>query len=175
MLFLLFPFFKGRFIAFLKWSPKLFFSPIIAHLLYLVIFGASLGKNIPISFGGQDVSYLLFLVPGLVAMSVFYGALENSSASVISGRFSGDLQDLKTSPFHHEELVAAISLGAVVRGFVVGAHVFLASQVFYFFNVGKWVPIYSVGLLLLFCFLGALCFGMLGMTVAMLARSFESI
>ena len=52
---------------FLKVIFQTVFTPLINATLYLLIFGLSLGKNIHLEGG---LSYLAFLIPGLVMMSV---------------------------------------------------------------------------------------------------------
>src|SRR5689334_19759882 len=102
---------------FLKVIVQTIFTPLINALLYLLIFGVSLGQNIKAPGGG---SYLLFIIPGLVMMGCLNNAFANSSSSIITAKFGGDLEDFRISPISHLQIVWAMSIGGVIRGFVVG-------------------------------------------------------
>ncbi|MCB0363514.1 MAG: ABC transporter permease, partial [Bdellovibrionales bacterium] len=64
---------------FLKVIVQTIVSPLINSSLYLLIFGVSLGKSIEV-LGGM--SYLAFLIPGLVMMSCLNNSFQNTSSSV---------------------------------------------------------------------------------------------
>ena len=80
---------------FAKVAVQTVITPLITSSLYLLIFGVSLGQSITLTSG---VSYLAFIIPGLMMMGVLNNSYQNSSATIVSGKFSGDLQDLKVSP-----------------------------------------------------------------------------
>src|ERR1041385_4294660 len=79
--------------------------PFVNSTLYLLIFGVSLGKNIQVS---PEYSYLAFLIPGLVMMAVLNNAFQNSSSSISTSKFHGDLEDLRMVPLSATQIVAAM-------------------------------------------------------------------
>ena len=83
-------------------------APVLTAMLYLLIFGHVLGASVQVYPG---VSYLAFLVPGLVMMSVLQNAFANSSSSLIQSKIMGNL----VFSFAH----AAVALGLVWRVFAV--------------------------------------------------------
>lgn len=70
-------------LRFKKIAIQTIFAPILMAALYLVVFGQVLGGRMP-TFEG--VSYIHFLVPGLVMMSLLQNAFGNSSSSMLSAK-----------------------------------------------------------------------------------------
>ncbi|MBX3022505.1 MAG: ABC transporter permease [Bdellovibrionales bacterium] len=147
-------------------------TPFVSSTLYLMIFGVSLGSQIVLQDG---VPYLAFLIPGLVMMGCLNNAFQNSSSSIISSKFSGDLEDLKAAPFSPSQIIWSLSLAALVRGLVVGTVTFLVGQCCYYFMYGDFMSIAAPLVLFSFLVLGGLCFANLGITVAFWARTFDQM
>ncbi len=157
---------------FLKVSVQTVFSPLISSGLYLLIFGVSLGGNIEL---GHQVSYLAFLIPGLVMMSVLNNSFQNSSSSIVSGKFSGDLEDWKISPLKESEILAALALGGLTRGLVVGVVTFLTGEAFYYFINGELLALEAPLWLVTFLVIGGASFALFGVTIAFWARTFDQL
>ena len=75
----------------------------------------------------RRVPYTAFLVPGLVMMSVLQNAFANSSSSLIQSKITGNLIFVLLPPLSPLDIFGAYVLGAMVRGLVVGAGVFLVT------------------------------------------------
>ena len=157
---------------FLKVIFQTVFTPLINATLYLLIFGLSLGKNIHLEGG---LSYLAFLIPGLVMMSVLNNAFQNSSSSIVAGKFAGDLEDLKVVPLSSNQIIWALSIAGVCRGFVVGLITFLVGEVFYFLIENSFLGIANPFILLFFLIAGGLVFAQLGITIAFWAKTFDQV
>ena len=157
---------------FLKVIFQTVFSPLISSTLYLLIFGVSLGGSIAMKSGG---SYLEFLIPGLVMMSALNNAFQNSSSSIVSGKFSGDLEDWRVVPLSDQQIIWAISLGGLTRGFMVGFVTLIVGAVFLWFVEGTIISFAHPLLLLFFIVVGGLSFAKLGISVAFWARSFDQV
>jgi ABC-2 type transport system permease protein len=157
---------------FLKVIVQTVFTPLINSALYLLIFGVSLGSRITLD---HPVSYLAFLIPGLVMMSVMNNAFQNSSSSIVSGKFSGDLEDLKVVPLTSQAIVWAYSIGGLTRGLMVGAITLLVGEVFLRLVEGQFVAIAHPAALLFFLAVGGLLFAKLGIAVAFWVKSFDQM
>lgn len=157
---------------FFKVAVQTIFSPIVSSGLYLLIFGVSLGKNISLNGG---ISYLAFLIPGLVMMSVLNNSYQNSSSSVVSGKFGGDLEDWRIVPLSPQAILWALSLGGLTRGLIVGCITFAVGEVFYYVMNGVVMIPAHPGLLLLFLTLGGLSFAMFGISIAFWAKTFDHV
>ncbi len=146
--------------------------PIITSFIYLLIFGVSLGKNIHIL---ESISYLEFLIPGLVMMGCLNNSYQNSSSSVLGLKFSGEIVDLKVAPLRVQQIVWAMALGGLCRGLIVGMVIFIFGECFYFFYMGYFlIPAHSL-YALLFCIIGGLAFSKLGISVSFRAKSFDHL
>lgn len=147
-------------------------SPIISSSLYLLIFGVSLGKSIQLENG---LSYLAFLIPGLVMMGCLNNSFQNASSSIVSSKFSGDLEDYRAAPLSNQQIIWAIAFGGLFRGLVVGVITFIVGEVFFWQTQGELLTIAHPLHLLVFLVFGGLSFAMLGMSVAFWARTFDQM
>jgi ABC-2 type transport system permease protein len=157
---------------FLKVSGQTVLTPLMNSSLYLLIFGVSLGSQIQLS---MDISYLGFLIPGLVMMSCLNNAFQNSASSVINGKFSGDIEDWKVAPLANWELIWAIGLGGVVRGFTVGFVTWGVGQVFFYIYEGQWLGVEHTLWLFFFLTVGAASFSFIGLSAAFWSKNFDQI
>ena len=157
---------------FIKVLAQTIFIPTINSFIYLLIFGVSLGRNIQVLEG---ISYLEFLIPGLVMMGCMNNSYQNGSSSLLGMKFGGEIIDLKSAPLTIQHIIWAMSLGGLCRGLFVGMVVFISGEVFYYFHEGAWIipkyPFYFI----LFCAIGGLAFTKLGIAVAFWARSFDHV
>lgn len=147
-------------------------TPLITSSLYLLIFGVSLGKSITLNTG---VSYLAFLIPGLIMMGCLNNAFQNSSSSIVSGKFSGDLEDFKVSPLSPQQIVWAMAVGGLCRGLIVGLMTYLVGQGFHYWAEGDFLYIAHSFWLLFFITVGGLGFAQLGLSVSFWAKTFDQM
>lgn len=146
-------------------------TPLISSTLYLLIFGVSLGSHV--SMG--ESKYLAFLIPGLMMMGLMNNAFQNSSSSLVSSKFTGDIEDLGVVPLTRNHIIWALSLASVVRGVLVSAMTLLAGEVFYYFQYQQFLSIEHPLWLFYFLILAGLVFGQMGMMTAFWAKSFDQL
>ena len=141
-------------------------APVISAVLYIVVFGVFVGSQIPEVDG---VSYIEFLIPGLIMMSVITTSYFNSSLSILIAKFFNNLTELLTAPLSYFESVLALTLGGVMRGSLVGVLTLLAS---FFF-----VPIRMFDILVFayFMFFVAVIFSSIGVMMGLWAETFEHL
>lgn len=157
---------------FLKVATQTVFMPVVNSSLYLLIFGISLGSRL----GDQnEVSYLAFLIPGLVMMSALNNALMNSSSSIIIAKFSGELEDLRVAPLSPSNILWAMAFGGLFRGYVVGGITFFVGLAFYRIYNHEWLSIAHPFALFFFISAGSLAFGKIGIAVALWAKNFDHV
>ncbi|MDH5486883.1 MAG: ABC transporter permease, partial [Gammaproteobacteria bacterium] len=128
-------------------------APVITAMLYLVVFGHVFEGRVQ-AFPG--VSYTVFLIPGLMMMSVIQNAFANSSSSLIQSKVTGNILFMMLTPLSHFEFFLAYVLASVVRGVLVGIGVFLVALVF------TEIPVKHPGFILLFMFLSSATLGTVG-------------
>src|SRR3989338_2945337 len=115
--------------------------PIISSALFIFVFGFSIGRNMNLVVEG--VSYLSFMVPGLVMMHLIEGSYGNTSSSLFISRWHNHIQEMLLSPLSYFEMVLGFLVGGVSRGILAASGVYLVSLVFtqfVFFNF--WIVLY---------------------------------
>ncbi|WP_413294056.1 ABC transporter permease [Bdellovibrio sp. HCB185ZH] len=164
--------FRREIARFLKVIVQTIVTPFVSSFLYLLIFGVSLGATMPTH---QGVKYLSFLIPGLMMMGLMNNAFQNSSSSIVSSKFSGDLEDLRVAPISNQEIIWAMSLAALVRGFIVALITYIVGSVFCWYQQGEILtiahPLYAV----FFVIVAGLIFALLGISVAFWATTFDQL
>jgi ABC-2 type transport system permease protein len=93
-------------------------APVISSILFILVFGLSLGGRIKHIEG---VDYDVFIVPGLITMAMVQAAYSNNASSVFQARFDRYLNDVLAAPMRSWEINLALSIGGVVRALLIGA------------------------------------------------------
>jgi len=140
--------------------------PAITMTLYFVIFGNLIGGRIGSMHG---VSYMAFIVPGLIMMSVITNSYANVASSFFSAKFQRNIEELLVAPVPNYVIIAGYVGGGVARGLCVGILVTAVSLFFVPFQVHSWL---FVALTLL---LTAVLFSLAGLLNAVFAKTFDDI
>lgn len=149
---------------FLKVSMQTLLTPIITTLLYLLVFGHVLEEHIEVYPG---LSYIAFLIPGLVMMSVIQNAYANSSSSLIQSKINGSLVFVLLAPLSAMEIYLAFVGAAIARAVLVGVGVYLTT--FWFAEM----PLYSLISVVVFTLLASATLGAMGIITALCADTFD--
>ena len=86
--------------------------PAITMSLYFVIFGSLIGNRIG-EMGG--FTYMEFIVPGLIMMSVITNSYANVSSSFFSAKFQRNIEELLVSPVPTSVIILGYVGGGVAR------------------------------------------------------------
>lgn len=138
--------------------------PVITMMLYFIIFGQLIGSRIGEMHG---VSYMQFIVPGLIMMSAITNSFANVASSFYSTKFARNVEELLVSPTSPHIIILGYISGGMARGILVGFLVTLVSLFFVRFDVYSWWVI--VGILLM----TTATFALGGLINAVFARSFD--
>ena len=147
------------------WAQTLV-PPAITMTLYFLIFGGLIGSRIG-DMGG--FSYMQFIVPGLVMMSVIQNSYGNISSSFFGAKFGRHVEELLVSPMPNWVILTGYVAGAVLRGLMVGAIVLCIAMLFTPVHVPH--PLVMLSSVLL----GATIFSLAGFVNAALAKKFDDI
>ena len=90
---------------------------LISSLLYIIVFGTTLGSRIS-SIDG--VPYINFIVPGLAMMSVINQAYQNSASSIMQGKYLKFIEDILIAPLSAFEISLGYIIGGALRGLICG-------------------------------------------------------
>lgn len=119
-----FTLFEKEILRFRKIALHSICAPILTSTLYLLVFGNVLEEKMTMLAG---VSYIDFLVPGLVMMALLQNSFANSASSILQSKIIGNMMFVLMPLFSGCQLAAAYICASVVRGLVVAAGVFAAS------------------------------------------------
>lgn len=148
------------------WTQTLI-PPAITMTLYFVIFGKLIGSRIGTIQGG--FTYMQYIVPGLVMMSIITNSYGNISSSFFGAKFQRSVEEMLVSPMPSWVILLGYVTGAVARGLVVGALVLLIALFFTSLHVMH--PL----LTFLSVLLGATIFSLAGFVNAVYAKKFDDI
>jgi len=140
--------------------------PAITMTLYFIIFGELIGRRIG-DMGG--FSYMQYIVPGLVIMSVITNSYGNMVSSFFGAKFGKHIEELLISPLPNWIILAGYVTGALTRGLMVGVVVMAVSLLFTRIDVQY--PLIMVSVMVL----TAVVFALAGMVNAIFAQKFDDI
>lgn len=140
--------------------------PVITISLYFVIFGSFIGSQLREIDG---YSYMAFIAPGLIMMSIITNSYTNTVSSFFSAKFQRNIEELLVSPTPNWVIILGYVCGGMVRGLSVGLLVSLVSLIFIR------MPIYSIFHTVLFGLLTSFVFSLAGMINGVFAKKFDDI
>lgn len=146
--------------------PQTLLPPAITTSLYFLIFGKLIGERIGTVNG---VSYMNYIVPGVILMSVISHSYSNVVSSFYSTKFQRHIEELLVAPVSNWVILAGYIGGGVARGVLVGCVVTVISLMFTEITVVNWWVAVSVFVLT------ATLFSLAGFINAIFADSFDDI
>jgi len=140
--------------------------PAITMSLYFVIFGSLIGSRI-----GQmnGFSYMEFIVPGLIMMSVITNSYANVASSFFSAKFQRNVEELLVAPVPNYIIVLGYVGGGMARGILVGLIVTVLSLFF------VTISIHNLAIIILTVVLTSMLFALGGLINAVYAKTFDDI
>ena len=151
---------------FIRIWPQTLLPPAITTALYFLIFGKLIGDRIG-TVGGA--SYMDYIVPGVILMSVISHSYANVVSSFYSTKFQHNIEELLVSPVSNWVILAGYVSGGIIRGLLVGVVVALISLIFADIAVNNVLITLSIAMLT------AMVFSLAGFINAVFADSFDDI
>ncbi|MGR5131216.1 ABC transporter permease [Vibrio alfacsensis] len=140
--------------------------PAITMTLYFIIFGSLIGSRIGEMNG---FSYMEYIVPGLIMMSVITNSYSNVASSFFSSKFQRNIEELLVAPVPNYIIILGFVMGGVVRGLLVGTIVTFVSLFFVDLQVDHW------GIIIATVFMTSVVFSLGGLINAVYAKTFDDI
>ncbi len=147
------------------WSQTLL-PPAITMSLYFLIFGTFIGSQIDDLHG---VSYIAFIVPGLVMMAIITNSYSNVSSSFFGAKFQNNIEELLVSPMPYWQVLLGFALGGVSRGLLVGVIVTIVSLLFTKLILSNILIVFA------FAILTSVMFSLAGFTNGIFAKKFDDV
>jgi ABC-2 type transport system permease protein len=141
-------------------------GPLLETYLYITVFGAALGSRINEING---VSYIEFIIPGLAMMALAINAFSNNASSLFQQKIMRAIDDQLTSPIPHGGLLAAFTLGGLVRGLIISGLTILTAS----FLID--IPMEHPLLLLLSSMVIGLFFASFGVLIGLQSKEFDNL
>jgi ABC-2 type transport system permease protein len=134
--------------------------------LYFVIFGKFIGSQVR-AIGG--FSYMEFIVPGIVMMSIITNSFTNVVSSFFSTKFQRSIEEILVSPTPNYIIIAGYCAGGVARGLLVGCIVLIVSLFF------SQLSLHNLAVVLVFITLTSVVFSLGGLLNAIFAKKFDDV
>jgi len=145
------------------WAQTLL-SPLVSSLLFLSVLTLALGNSRGDVLG---YSFISFLAPGLIVMSIVQQSFSHSVSSLMIGKIQGNIIDTLLAPLSATEVTLAIILAAVTRGLVI-----LIISIVVFALIVE-IHIYNIFYIFIGAFLGSFILGALGFITGLWAEKFD--
>ncbi len=151
----------GRFMAV---YVQTIIAPVVTTLLFYTVFALAFG-GIQRTMG--EVSFMTFLAPGLIMMTMVQNAFANTSSSLIIAKVQGNIVDVLMPPLSYAEFYVSYLTGGVARGILVGIACIAAIFVF------VPLPVHSVLLITAYALLGTIMLSNIGILAGLWAEKFD--
>jgi ABC-2 type transport system permease protein len=139
-------------------------TPWISAILFIFIFGNVVGKNIlPI----EGVSYIMFVLPGILMMNVLTSSFSHTSSSLYFHRFMRRIEEVLVAPLSHFEMILGYVVGGVSRGLIVGFGILLVGL---FFDATQ---IQHIWFFIFYIISVSVVFSLIGILTGLWAEGFE--
>jgi len=108
-------------------------SPVISTCLYFVVFGSAIGSRIQ-TVGGVEgqggVSYGVFIVPGLMMLSLLTQSISNASFGIYFPKFTGTIYELLSAPVSFFEVIIGYVGAAATKSVIIGTIILITASFF---------------------------------------------
>ncbi|RAP59137.1 ABC transporter permease [Oleiagrimonas sp. MCCC 1A03011] len=141
-------------------------APVISTSLYFVVFGSAIGSRITEVDG---VSYGAFIVPGLIMLNLLTQSVSNASFGIYFPKFTGTIYEILSAPVSYLEIVLSYAGAAATKSIMLGIIILATAALFVPLRIEH--PFW----MLLFMFLTAATFSLLGFIIGIWADNFEKL
>ena len=146
--------------------PQTLLPPAITTSLYFLIFGKLIGDRVGEING---VSYMDYIVPGIILMSVISHSYANVVSSFYSTKFQRHIEELLVAPVPNWVILSGYICGGMARGLLVGGVVTGISLLF------TDIHVHNLGVTIAVYILTSALFSLAGFINAVFADSFDDI
>lgn len=147
------------------WSQTLL-PPVVTTSLYFIVFGGFIGSQVK-GIGG--FSYMQYIVPGLVMMSIITSSYMNTVSTFYFSKWQRVIDEVLVSPMPNWAVIAGFVTGGLMRGSLVGLLVVIVSLLFTHLAVFNALVLFGVA------FLTSVLFSLAGLINGIYAKGFDGI
>ncbi|MCJ7642434.1 MAG: ABC transporter permease [Desulfobacterales bacterium] len=146
-----------------------FIPPFLEPLFYLIAFGIGMsGLVANIRYQGTDISYVQFIAPAIIGMSIMYNSFfETTYASFVRMYYQKTFDAIMATPLSLEEVITGEIVWGATKSVIAAAIMLVVISFFGLLH-------YPTSLLILpLAFLGGIAFGSIGMFFTGVAANIE--
>ena len=141
-------------------------SPVLSTALYFIVFGSAIGSRIQ---SVENVSYGLFIVPGLVMLSILTQSVSNASFGIFFPKFTGTVYEVMSAPISFFEIILGYVGAAASKSMILGVIILITADFFVDLRIDH--PLWMIMFLVLTC----ISFSLLGFIIGLWANNFEKL
>jgi ABC-2 type transport system permease protein len=141
-------------------------SPVLSTALYFIVFGSAIGSRIQSVDG---VTYGLFIVPGLMMLSILTQSVSNASFGIFFPKFTGTVYEVMSAPISFFEILLGYVGAAATKSLIIGSIILITAGFFVELRIDHpiWMAIFFV--------LTCVSFSLLGFIIGLWANNFEKL
>lgn len=147
-------------------------SPVISTCLYFVVFGSAIGSRIQ-TVGDVDgqggVAYGVFIVPGLMMLSLLTQSISNASFGIYFPKFTGTIYEILSAPISFFEVIVGYVGAAATKSLIIGTIILITASFFVDLQIAH--PFWMLAFFILTC----ITFSLFGFIIGMWADNFEKL
>ena len=140
--------------------------PAVSMALYFLIFGNLIGPRIG-SMSGH--SYIQYIAPGLIMMSIINNSYANVVSSFFGAKFQRHIEEMLVAPIPDFVILSGYITGGVARGIIVGIVVTIVAMFF------TSLQIHNYCIIILVVLMTSILFSLAGFINGMFAKKFDDI
>ena len=140
-------------------------APLISNLIFVIIF-STIDRYYSLFI--EDITFIEFLVPGLIVMTVAQESFDNTSVSMINSKQIGSFDDFLVAPLSRIEIFISYIFSQIIIGLILGSVNFIILSYFISLNYFSFFSfIYYLSLVIIF-------FSSVGSVVGFLAYKWDT-
>ena len=141
-------------------------APLTSNILFVIIF-STIDRYYSLS--NEGLSFMQFLIPGLIIMVVAQESFDNTSVSLVNSKQIGSFDDFLIAPISRVEIFVSYLISQILIGLLLGFLNFLILSFFISYNYFSLISfLYYLTLVIIF-------FSSLGSLVGFLAYRWDTI
>ncbi|BDI61036.1 ABC transporter permease [Qipengyuania nanhaisediminis] len=141
-------------------------APVLTTSLYFIVFGSAIGDRMPPIHG---VEYAVFIIPGLLMLTLLGETTSNSSFGIYMPRFTGTIYELLSAPVGVAETLIGFVGAAATKSLILAAVILGTAMLFVDYSIKY--PVLAFGYIMLV----AASFSLFGFILGIWADSFEKL
>ena len=141
-------------------------APVLTTSLYFIVFGSAIGDRMPPIHG---VDYAVFIIPGLLMLTLLGETTSNSSFGIYMPRFTGTIYELLSAPVGVAETLIGFVGAAMTKSLILAAIILVTARLFVDYSIAY--PLLAV----LYIMLVAAAFSLFGFILGIWADNFEKL